>query len=89
MLYGHSGSMPGFLATLCVSPADRVGAITLANATSGPDIAGIAIDLVSIVADHEPRLPDRWTPLPEADQALLALTGPRSPTRWRATPSRA
>jgi hypothetical protein len=44
---------------------------------------------VSIVADHEPRLPDRWTPLPEADQALLALTGPRSPTRWRATPSRA
>ena len=75
MLYGHFGSMPGFLATLCVSPADGVGAITLANATSGPDIAGIAIDLVSIVADHEPRLPDRWTPLPEADQALLALTG--------------
>ena len=67
--------MPGFLATLCVSPADGVGGITLANATSGPDIAGIAIDLVSIVADNEPRLPDRWKPLPEVDQALLALTG--------------
>jgi hypothetical protein len=76
MLYGHSGSMPGFLATLCVSPADGVGGITLANATSGPDIAGIAIDLVRIVADNEPRLPDRWRPLPEVDQALLALTGP-------------
>jgi len=75
MLYGHSGSMPGFLATLCVSPADGVGGITLANVTSGLDIAGIAIDLVSIVADHEPRLPARWTPLPEVDQALLALTG--------------
>ena len=71
MLYGHSGSMPGFLATLCVSPADGVGAITLANATSGPDIAGIAIDLVRIVADNEPRLPDRWQPLAEVDQALL------------------
>ena len=57
MLYGHSRSMPGFLATLCVSPADGVGGITLANATSGPDISGIAIDLVSIVADNEPRPP--------------------------------
>jgi CubicO group peptidase (beta-lactamase class C family) len=68
MLYGHSGSMPGFLATLCVSPADGVGGITLANATSGPDIAGIAIDLVSIVADNEPRLPARWKPLAEVDR---------------------
>ena len=76
MLYGHSGSMPGFLATLCVSPAGAVGAITLANATSGPDISGIACDLARIVTDNEPRLPDRWQPLPEADQALLALTGP-------------
>ncbi len=63
MLYGHSGSMPGFVATLCVSPSDGVGGIALANATSGPDIAGIAIDLVRIVAENEPRLPDpgsRW-----------------------------
>ena len=75
VLYGHSGSMPGFLATLCVSPADGVGGIALANATSGPDITGIAVDLVTIVADHEPRFPARWTPLPEVDQALLALTG--------------
>jgi CubicO group peptidase (beta-lactamase class C family) len=76
VLYGHSGSMPGFLATLCVSAADGVGAITLANVTSGPDISGIACDLVQLVTDNEPRLPDRWQPLPEVDQALLALTGP-------------
>ena len=73
--YGHSGSMPGFLASLCVSPADGIGGIALANATSGPDIAVIAIDLAAIVADHEPRVPGRWQPLPEVDQALLALTG--------------
>ena len=35
----------------------------------------IAIDLAAIVADHEPRVPGRWQPLPEVDQALLALTG--------------
>ena len=74
-LYGHSGSMPGFLATVCVSPDDGIGGIALANATSGPDIAAIAIDLVTITADHEPRLPARWKPLAEVDQALLALTG--------------
>ena len=37
--------------------------------------AAIAIDLVTITADHEPRLPARWKPLAEVDQALLALTG--------------
>ena len=75
VLYGHSGSMPGFLATLCVSPADAIGGIALANATSGPDIAAIAVDLVTIVADNEPRIPARWKPLPDVEAALLVLTG--------------
>jgi len=75
VLYGHSGSMPGFVATLCVSPADGTGGVALANATAGPDIGGIATDLVAIVAEREPRAPARWKPLAEVDQALLALTG--------------
>ena len=75
ILYGHSGSMPGFLAALCVSPDDGLAGITLANATAGPDIAGIALDLVTIVAEREPRLPARWQPLPAADPSLLELTG--------------
>jgi CubicO group peptidase (beta-lactamase class C family) len=75
VLYGHSGSMPGFLATLCVSPDDGISGIALANATSGPDIGTIAIDLVKIVADNEPRLPVRWKPLPHVEADLLALTG--------------
>jgi len=75
VLYGHSGSMPGFLATLCVSPADGLAGIALANATSGPDITAISVDLVTIVADNEPRVPVRWKPLREVDQALLVLTG--------------
>jgi CubicO group peptidase (beta-lactamase class C family) len=75
VLYGHTGSMPGFLATLCVSSGDGLAGIALANATAGPDISGIALDLVTIVAENEPRLPARWQPLPEVDQSLLALTG--------------
>jgi hypothetical protein len=75
LLYGHAGSMPGFVAAVLVSPADGVAGVTLANTTSGPETTAIAADLIGIVADHEPRLPARWTPLPEADEALLALTG--------------
>jgi hypothetical protein len=75
VLYGHSGSMPGFLCTLCVSPDDGIAGVALANSTSGPDISGIAIDLVTIVAENEPRLPARWQPLPDVDQSQLALTG--------------
>ncbi|UYQ63255.1 serine hydrolase domain-containing protein [Streptomyces peucetius] len=75
-LVGHSGSLPGFLAGLWVSVEDGVAAVALANATSGPPVATVAADLVRIVADAEPRIPEPWRPLPEVDQGLLALTGP-------------
>jgi len=75
LLYGHSGSMPGFVAILCVSADDGVGGIALANVTSGPDIGAIVSDLIKIVAEGEPRLPARWKPLADVDQDLLALTG--------------
>lgn len=75
-LVGHSGSLPGFLAGFWVSVEDGVGAVALANATSGPLTAAVAADLVRIVAEAEPRIPEPWRPLPEVDQALLALTGP-------------
>jgi CubicO group peptidase (beta-lactamase class C family) len=75
LLYGHSGSMPGFVAILCVSADDGLGGIVLANATSGPNIGAIASDLVKIVAEGEPRLPARWKPLADVEVDLLALTG--------------
>ncbi|CAL9470218.1 serine hydrolase domain-containing protein [Streptomyces sp. enrichment culture] len=74
-LVGHSGSLPGFVAGLWFSPDDDVAAVVLANATSGPEPWTVAADLVQIVAEAEPRLPEPWRPLPEADSALLALTG--------------
>ncbi|GGZ16669.1 serine hydrolase [Streptomyces inusitatus] len=75
-LVGHGGSLPGFLAGLWVSVEDGVAAAVLTNATSGPFPSLVAADLVRIVAEAEPRIPEPWRPLPEIDQELLALTGP-------------
>ncbi|NEC64253.1 serine hydrolase domain-containing protein [Streptomyces sp. SID9727] len=73
---GHTGSLPGFLAALWVSAEDDVAAVVLVNATSGVVIGEVAADLVDIVAEAEPRIPEAWRPLPEVDGELLALTGP-------------
>jgi CubicO group peptidase (beta-lactamase class C family) len=74
-LTGHTGSMPGFLATVWVSAAERLAAVVLANGTSGIRVGGVAADLIRIVVEHEPSLPDPWRPLAECDDELLALTG--------------
>lgn len=77
-LAGHTGSLPGFLAAVWVSVEDGLGAVVLANATSGPYAGMIAADLVRIVAEAEPRIPEPWRPLPTAEvcQEMLPLTGP-------------
>jgi CubicO group peptidase (beta-lactamase class C family) len=76
LLVGHSGSLPGFLANLTISVEDDVAAVVLANCTSGPLLGAVGADLVRIVAEAEPRIPDPWRPLPEVDTCLLELTGP-------------
>ncbi|WP_211265390.1 serine hydrolase domain-containing protein [Actinacidiphila oryziradicis] len=73
-LAGHTGSMPGFVGALWVSVADGVGAVALANSTSGT--GPVAADLLKLVAEREPRIPEPWRPLSDPDPALLALTGP-------------
>ncbi|GAA2791667.1 serine hydrolase domain-containing protein [Streptomyces showdoensis] len=77
-LIGHTGSLPGFVACLWVSVDDGLATVALANATSGPLTALVAADLLRIVAEAEPRIPEPWRPLPaaEVDHELLALTGP-------------
>ncbi|MFG2407068.1 serine hydrolase domain-containing protein [Streptomyces brevispora] len=75
-LIGHTGSLPGFLATLWFCAEEDVAAVVFANVTSGPLIGEVAAELVDIVAEAEPRIPESWRPLPEVDAELLALTGP-------------
>ena len=59
-LVGHGGSMPGFLAGVFVDRAEQVGAVSLANTTSGLDplLPGLLAD----VRAAEPRVVDAWTP---------------------------
>ncbi len=75
-LFGHSGSLPGFLAALWVCEAEDLAAVVLANCTSGPRVETVAGDLIRLVADAEPRIPAPWRPLAEVDAAVLELTGP-------------
>ncbi|MEV4335831.1 serine hydrolase domain-containing protein [Streptomyces sp. NPDC049590] len=75
LLVGHSGSLPGFLANLTISVADDVAAVVLANCTSGPLLGAVAADLVRIVAETEPRIPEPWRPLREVGPAVLELVG--------------
>jgi CubicO group peptidase (beta-lactamase class C family) len=75
LLVGHSGSLPGFLANLTISVADDVASVVLANCTSGPLLGAVGADLVRIVAEAEPRIPEPWRPLPEVDADVLELAG--------------
>ncbi|WP_049580241.1 serine hydrolase domain-containing protein [Streptomyces sp. SBT349] len=75
LLAGHTGSMPGFVAGLWTSPEEGLAAVGLANATSGVHAAGLAAELLGLLAEHEPADPDPWRPLADADPELLALTG--------------
>jgi CubicO group peptidase (beta-lactamase class C family) len=45
-LVGHNGSMPGFLAALHVDPDSGIGAVVLANATTGIDPRELAVSLI-------------------------------------------
>ncbi|GAA2889667.1 serine hydrolase domain-containing protein [Streptosporangium fragile] len=73
-LAGHTGSMPGFLATVWADPSDRVGVLFTANSTAGVSRT-LLTDLLAILDQHEPRLPDEWEPVADA-AGLLELAGP-------------
>jgi CubicO group peptidase (beta-lactamase class C family) len=74
-LIGHGGSLPGFVAGLWVSVEEDVTAVAFANVTSGTNTSALGAEMVGIVAEAEPRIPEPWRPLPEFDPALLELTG--------------
>lgn len=61
---------------MTLSVEDDLAAVVLTNCTSGPVVSEVAADLVRIVADAEPRIPEPWRPLPEVDRSVLELVGP-------------
>ena len=83
-LVGHTGSMPGFVASLFVDPASGDGTVLLADATTGLDADGVPRALLSGEGpvDVEP-----WVPtvsVPVAVQPLLGLWfWGHTATEWR------
>jgi CubicO group peptidase (beta-lactamase class C family) len=61
-LIGHGGSMPGFLAGVFVDRDERIGAVSLANTTSGLD--AVVFGLLADLRAAEPRVVEPWTPSP-------------------------
>ena len=71
-LVGHGGSMPGFLAGVFVDRDEQTGAVSLANATSGPE--PVVFGLLADLRAHEPRLVEAWQPSPApVDLSVLGV----------------
>jgi CubicO group peptidase (beta-lactamase class C family) len=61
-LVGHGGSMPGFLAGVFVDREEQIGAVSLANTTTGLD--AVVFGLLEDLRAAEPRIVEPWTPSP-------------------------
>ena len=68
--FGHGGSMPGFLAGLEIQE-DGDALVEFCNATRG--LTDLGEDLLKILAEQEPRLPDEWVPQPSPEGTLELL----------------
>lgn len=71
-LVGHTGSMPGFLATAFVDRETRVGVVALSNATTGVRTDQLALDLLR---GAEPYQGERWSPSGEIPARVRELLG--------------
>ncbi|MEJ7833037.1 MAG: hypothetical protein WKF79_08995 [Nocardioides sp.] len=64
VLVGHTGSMPGFQASVFIDPTDGAGVVLLANATTGIDLEAVAPLFLgpTAVEPSEPWVPSRIVP---------------------------
>jgi len=74
-LAGHTGSMPGFLATVLVDRKRRTGGVVLANATAGYSPATIVMELLDELERCEPALPEPWRPSAGVPPELAGVPG--------------
>jgi hypothetical protein len=75
LLFGHTGSMPGFLAGLFVDPVRRTGAVLLANATTGMRGEKLAVEMLEALEASEGTIPPPWTPARHVPAAVGAILG--------------
>jgi len=71
-LIGHTGSMPGFLASAFVDRGSRAGVLALSNATTGLSTDQVAVDLVTGADRFEG---ERWSPSGVVPDRVAELLG--------------
>jgi len=74
-LVGHTGSMPGFQASLFVDRSRRTGAAVLANSTAGLRTDTIAPTLLDVLESCEPTVADPWVPVDDVPAEVADLLG--------------
>jgi CubicO group peptidase (beta-lactamase class C family) len=75
ILAGHGGSMPGFIAGVYVSPADKVGVAVLTNSSTA-QLGELAKRLVATTVERWPMPPEPWrveAPPPDDVVPLLGI----------------
>ena len=76
VMFGHTGSMPGFLAVLMTSAEDGLTVGVQSNAWSGLALGALLADVLAVVREHEPTMPVPWTPAETVEDDAYALIGP-------------
>jgi CubicO group peptidase (beta-lactamase class C family) len=74
ILAGHGGSMPGFIAGVYVSPADKVGVALLTNSSTA-SLGILAQRLVALTVAHWPVPPAPWRVDPPPPDDVVPLLG--------------
>ncbi len=74
-LVGHTGSMPGFIATCFVDRQRRTGVVAFANAMSGMPASSLAADLLAELEASEPTVPAPWTPSADVPDEAREIVG--------------
>ncbi len=88
ILTGHGGSMPGFIASLMVSPSEKIGAAALTN-SSEARLGALTQSLVRETVTRFPVPPEPWRvddPPPEDVVSLLGIwfmEGAQLVFRWK------
>lgn len=70
--YGHTGSMPGFIALTKISEGGD-GVVVCVNTTAGLDIGALGDQLLAILEAEEPRITEPWRPSTVAADVLALL----------------
>jgi CubicO group peptidase (beta-lactamase class C family) len=74
-LVGHTGSMPGFQASLFVDRPRRAGAVVLANSTSGLPTDTVTAGLLDLFEEVEPAVEPAWTPVEDVPPPVADVLG--------------